>query len=75
MCLADLCAVANEVKSLPRSYINEKGNHITDEMRKYVLPLIAGDQPLNRGDDGLPVYVRLDRNFLPKKAPEYTIGG
>jgi hypothetical protein len=55
--------------------MNEDGNHITDEMRKYALPLIAGDQPLNRGKDGLPVYVRLDRKFLPKKAPEYTLGG
>jgi len=71
--LVDLSAVANSVKHLPLSYVNDAGNHITDEMRDYVLPLIAGDPPLNRGSDGLPVYVRLDAKHVPKKTAQYKI--
>lgn len=65
--LVDLSKVANAVKYLPRSYMNDSGNHISDKMREYTLPLIAGDIPLNRGVDGLPVYARFKKYFLAKK--------
>ena len=35
--------IANQVKAVPRSYINEAGNNITAEGREYLLPLIVGE--------------------------------
>ncbi len=64
--LAELIDVANGEKPLPREYINEAGNHITDAMREYVTPLIKGEVPIKVGADGLPVYARLSRHMLPK---------
>lgn len=73
--LVDLSKVANAVKYLPRSYMNDAGNHITGKMRDYTLPLIAGDVPLNRGADGLPVYARFKKSFIkPKTGRIYKFG-
>ena len=65
--LAELSVVANGEKTVPRSFINEAGNHITSAMRDYVTPLLQGEVPLLMGPDGLPVYARLERKLLPKK--------
>jgi ATP-dependent phosphofructokinase / diphosphate-dependent phosphofructokinase len=65
--LADLTTVANGEKMVPRSYINAAGNHITDAMRDYVIPLMRGEAPITVGPDGLPEYVRLNRKPLPKR--------
>jgi len=69
--LADLSDVANGEKKLPREYINEQGNHITDAMRDYLRPLIQGQAPITIGDDGLPVFMRFERKPLEKKLPKY----
>ena len=51
-------AVANQVKTVPASYINEEGNGITEEGLAYLLPLIQGElTPVFR--DGLPVHIIL----------------
>jgi 6-phosphofructokinase 1 len=71
--LAELSEVANGEKKVPRDFINEAGNHITDKMRDYVRPLVMGEAPVNIGNDGLPVYVRLDRKPVEKKLAEYSI--
>jgi len=67
-----LSDVANGEKKVPAEYINAKGNHITDAMRDYVGPLVAGEAPVTIGDDGLPVYMRFERNAIEKKLAKYT---
>ena len=59
--LAELKDVANGEKKVPKEFINEKGNHITDACRKYIGPLIKGEAPITIGKDGLPIYVRLTK--------------
>ncbi|NLL91503.1 MAG: 6-phosphofructokinase [Ruminococcaceae bacterium] len=41
--LVDVSAVANLKKDVPRNWINEEGNYVTDEFIEYVLPLIQGE--------------------------------
>jgi len=69
--LAELRDVANGEKKVPREYINQAGNHITDAMRDYVRPLVQGEAPITIGDDGLPVFMRFERKPLEKKLPSY----
>ncbi|MBI9016510.1 MAG: 6-phosphofructokinase [Phycisphaerae bacterium] len=69
--LAALSDVANGEKILPADFINAQGNHITDKMRDYVRPLVQGQAPVVIGDDGLPVFARLERKLIEKVLPEY----
>jgi len=69
--LAGLKDVANGEKKVPKEYINDRGNHITDAMRDYVRPLVQGEAPVTIGKDGLPVFMRFERKSLEKKLPEY----
>ncbi len=39
----DISKIANVVKSVPKKYINEENNGITDECLSYLLPLILGE--------------------------------
>lgn len=68
-----LMEVANLEKKMPRNFINEEGFGITQECRKYLLPLIQGeDHPPYK--TGLPHYVRLKKILVPKKLSPDTIG-
>lgn len=69
--LADLSDVANGEKKVPREYINEAGNHITEAMKDYVRPLVQGEAPIKIDRDGLPVYMRFERKSLEKKLSEH----
>lgn len=51
--------IANQVKPVPRSWINDEGNDVTDKMLSYLLPLIQGD-PGVRYKDGLPDYLPVE---------------
>lgn len=51
--------VANQVKKVPRAWINQEGNYVTEEFLDYVRPLIQGEVAVPM-KDGLPDYVRLD---------------
>lgn len=63
---ADLAAVANVERLLPPEYISEDGMHVTDAARRYLAPLIQGeDYPPY--ENGLPVYVRLPYPMVPRK--------
>jgi 6-phosphofructokinase 1 len=56
--IAKLEDVANREKMLPRDYVTPDGFHITAKGRRYLAPLIKGeDYPPYK--DGLPQYVRL----------------
>ncbi len=64
--VADLKDVANREKKMPRNFITADGFHITERARRYLQPLIRGeDYPPFR--DGLPVYVKLKNVAVPKK--------
>jgi 6-phosphofructokinase 1 len=69
--LANLRDVANTEKRLPRHFINQTGNHITDAMRDYVRPLVQGEVPLTIAEDGLPVFVKHTRPLVPTRLPAY----
>lgn len=56
---ADIKGIANEAKSIPREWINEAGNDITDALYDYMAPLIDGE-PVVKYKNGLPVYLPVD---------------
>ncbi|WP_269532715.1 6-phosphofructokinase [Chitinimonas sp. BJYL2] len=69
---APLSEVANVEKFMPRDFITADGFHITEACRRYLSPLIAGeDYPPFR--NGLPDYVRLKNLAVPKKLGEFKV--
>jgi 6-phosphofructokinase 1 len=51
----DIDLIANKTKYVPKHFINERGNHVTDECLRYILPLVKGEcYPEYK--DGLPVF-------------------
>jgi len=70
--VASLDDVANVEKKLPRDYISDDGFGITEKCRRYLAPLIVGeDYPPYR--NGLPRYVVLKNAAVPKKLPEFVL--
>ncbi|MSR14559.1 MAG: 6-phosphofructokinase [Gammaproteobacteria bacterium] len=62
----DLAKVANVERKMPRDYITPDGYGITPACRRYLKPLIHGeDYPPYH--DGLPQYVKLQNIAVPKK--------
>ncbi|WP_395680592.1 6-phosphofructokinase [Dokdonella sp.] len=70
---APLSKVANHEKKLPKNYITRDGYGITAAARRYLEPLIRGEDPPKYLRDGLPDYVRLKNAAVKKKLPEYDI--
>jgi 6-phosphofructokinase 1 len=61
-----LAKVANVEKKVPRNFITRDGFGITEACRRYLQPLIAGeDYPPYR--NGLPQYVRLKHKAVKKR--------
>ncbi|MBQ3108152.1 MAG: 6-phosphofructokinase [Clostridia bacterium] len=58
--LMDLTDVANTEKKVPREWINEEGNGVTDDYLDYVLPLIQG-KPEMKYENGLPRFANLKK--------------
>jgi 6-phosphofructokinase len=70
--VADLAKVANVEKFMPRDFITKDGFGITDKCRRYLTPLIQGeDAP--RYKNGLPVYVTLKNVAVAKKLPAFEL--
>jgi 6-phosphofructokinase 1 len=68
---ADLARVANVEKKLPRKYITPDGFHITPACRRYLEPLIRGeDYPPYA--NGLPQYVKLGNRLVRRKLARWT---
>lgn len=64
---AEIAGIANEAKSVPVEWINERGNDITQELVDYIRPLIMGEVSLNY-ENGVPVYMdvpHLKAGILP----------
>jgi 6-phosphofructokinase len=70
---ASLEKIANHEKKLPPSYITKDGYGITAAARKYLGPLIRGEDPPKYGKDGIPDYVRLKNLPVKKKLAKYSI--
>ncbi len=64
--VAELKDIANREKLLPRDFITDDGFHITAKCRRYLAPLIRGEDPPPY-KNGLPVYVRLKNIAVKKK--------
>lgn len=66
MKLLPLDSVANTEKKVPREWINEEGNFVTQEFIDYALPLIQGEtRPLLV--DGLPRFANLKKVLVEKR--------
>jgi ATP-dependent phosphofructokinase / diphosphate-dependent phosphofructokinase len=69
---APLAKVANVERKMPRDFISKDGFHITEKCRRYLQPLIKGeDYPPFK--DGLPQYVRLKNVPVPKKLEPFEV--
>ncbi len=69
---APLAEVANREKFMPREYIREDGFGITDACRRYLSPLIQGeDYPPY--ENGLPKVANLKLAKAERKLPEFKI--
>jgi len=65
--------VANREKMLPKSYISADGFGITPAARRYLSPLIQGEDYPPYGPDGLPKYVRMKKVLAKKKLPDFEV--
>jgi 6-phosphofructokinase len=70
---ADLAKVANFEKKMPRRYISKDGFGITAEARRYLEPLIHGEDYPPYDKHGLPKYVRLKRILVPAKLDSFEV--
>ena len=69
---APLSEVANVEKFMPRNFITEDGFGITASCRRYLLPLIQGeDYPKYK--DGMPIYATLKNLPVAKKLPPFAL--
>jgi len=70
--VAPLSKVANVEKFMPRDFISKDGYGITEKCRRYLAPLIQGeDYPKYK--DGLPQYVTLKNVAVAKKLEPFEI--
>ena len=70
--VADLAKVANVEKFMPRDFITKNGFGITEKCRRYLEPLIVGeDYPAFK--KGLPVYATLKNVAVAKKLPRFEL--
>jgi 6-phosphofructokinase 1 len=70
--MAKLADVANVEKFMPREFITPDGFGITEACKRYLRPLIQGeDYP--RFKDGLPVFATLKNVAVPRKLPAFEL--
>ena len=70
--VAALADVANVEKFIPRDFITADGFGITAKCKRYLRPLIQGeDSP--KYENGLPVYVTLKNLSVAKKLPAFEL--
>jgi 6-phosphofructokinase len=71
--VAELSKVANREKMMPRKFITKDGFGITASARRYLEPLIHGEDYPPYNKHGLPKYVRLKRVLVPAKLAPFDI--
>ena len=72
--LAPLSEIANGVKLLPESWINEDGVSMSYNFIKYALPLIQGEVEVPF-ENGVPQYIKLKKIYIDKQLPAYILNG
>jgi 6-phosphofructokinase 1 len=70
--LAPLAEIANGVKLLPESWINEDGVSMNYNFTKYALPLIQGEVQVPF-ENGMPQYIELKKIRAERLLPTYTL--
>jgi 6-phosphofructokinase len=70
---AQLSKVANREKMMPKNYISKDGFGITAAARRYLEPLIHGEDYPPYDKQGLPRYVTLKKTLLAKKLPDFKV--
>ena len=55
---ANVCEIANKIRTVDDAFINDAGNHVTDACCAYLLPLIKGEAEVQY-TNGLPVHIVL----------------
>ncbi|MBS1171118.1 MAG: phosphofructokinase [Burkholderiaceae bacterium] len=70
--MADLKNVANVEKFMPKNFISRDGFGITEACRRYLTPLIQGEDYPHYAN-GLPRYVTLKNVSVKKKLPPFAI--
>ena len=70
---APLSRMANREKMMPKSYISSDGMGITPAAKRYLAPLIRGEDYPPYDRDGLPKYARMKKVLARKKLPEFDV--
>ena len=70
---APLSKVANVEKMMPKSFISKDGFGITEKCRRYLAPLIKGEDYPPYDKNGMPKYVRMKAVAVPKKLEPFTL--
>jgi 6-phosphofructokinase len=68
-----LSRVANREKMMPKSYISPDGMGITSAARRYLAPLIRGEDYPPYDRDGLPKYASLNNVLVQKKLDAFEV--
>jgi 6-phosphofructokinase 1 len=69
---ASLGKVANREKMMPKRFITADGFGITPAARRYLEPLIRGEDYPPYDRHGLPKYVRLQNRLVVQKLPSFS---
>jgi len=70
---APLSEVANVEKMMPMDFISEDGFGITQKCKDYLYPLIQGEAYPPYKPNGMPDYVTLKLNSVPRKLPDFEL--
>lgn len=70
---AQLGRMANREKMMPKSYIAADGMGITPAAKRYLAPLIRGEDYPPYDRDGLPKYVKMRKVLAQKKLPDFKL--
>jgi len=70
---AQLSKIANREKLMPKNYISRDGFGITAAARRYLEPLIQGEDYPPYDRHGLPKYVTLKKTLVQKKLPDFEV--
>lgn len=71
--LTPLGDIANQVKSLPATWINEDGVSLSFQFHKYASPLIQGEVKVPF-ENGIPEFVSISGNQIAKELAPYQLG-
>jgi 6-phosphofructokinase 1 len=70
---APLSKVANVEKMMPKSFISKDGFGITPKCRRYLEPLIKGEDYPPYHKNGMPKYVKMKNISVPKKLSDFDV--